>query len=118
MPCYKWLPSAAVLERGQGGRWRRRDLPGAWAPHYHPRLSAVDLTGDGQRELVRYTGQGAAGGYAQLLSHVGHDHLLWDADGDGLPEIAGTAKLDLPPHIETETFRWDGRRYVAWHTAR
>lgn len=120
---------AAVLERTAGGGYRRFDLPGAWGGHYLPSFTVRDLTGDGRPELVLQVAGGGAwemlsvirrapgGGYTALLTDPAGRHAIWDADGDGLPEVLGNSKLGSPAHRRTESFRWLGDRYLAWHTA-
>lgn len=110
---------------------READLTGSWGGHYIPRFRVQDLTGDGRPELVREVAGGGAwqmlsvfqrmpeGGYRALLHDPGRSHLIWDANGDGLPEVLSRDRV-FPDGFQraTESYRWLGDRYIAWHTAR
>jgi hypothetical protein len=120
----------AVLERSSAGGYVRYDLEGVFPGHYHPRFTVRDLTGDGRPELIRENAGGAAwqslsvfrrdprGGYPALLDDPAVLHHLWDANGDGLPEVLRYERTFVPHQLGAGSIRWMGSRFVAWHSAR
>lgn len=96
------------------------------ARHYVPTFRAVDLTGDGNPELVQEVAGGGAWGYLRvyrrapdryemLLEEAGQTHTLWDADGDGLPDAISHYRTGSQADQALQRFRWIEGRFVAWY---
>lgn len=117
---------AMVLEQNPGGRHRRFDLPGGWGGHYRPEFVVQDLTGDGRPELVIRVAGGAGWHMLFVFRRTPEEyklelwdgallHHLWDADGDGLPEVIGMQRQGAMWNQAARRFIWKDGRFVAWH---
>ncbi len=120
------LGRAAVFEGDRAGTLRRIDLAGSWPGHYPPKFTVIDLTGDGRPELVEQVGGGVAWGtlrvfrratesYELLLEDAAMAHVLWDADGDGRPDVIARKRIRSQQDQALQRFLWRDGRFIAWH---
>ncbi len=122
----KTVGHASVFERGRNGDYRRYDLKVACPGGNPASITVLDVTGDVRPELIIEAGvagtvqlldvyRRSSDGYERLLRTEGLGHVIWDADGDRIPDIISRYRVGSLADQAFQRFRWLGGRFVAWH---